>query len=202
MPKINVLDKSVAELIAAGEVVERPSSIVKELLENCVDAGADDISVEITGGGVRMIRVSDNGCGISREDMPKAFLRHATSKVCEAKDLDSIFTLGFRGEALASIAAMCRVEITSKTADEDEGASITADGGSLTGCVPTGRPVGTTVTVRDIFFNTPARMKFLKKDVAEGNSVAQVVDKLALSHPEIAFRFVRDGVTKDRKSVV
>lgn len=200
MPKINVLDKSVAELIAAGEVVERPSSIVKELLENCVDAGATDISVEISGGGVRMIRVSDNGCGISREDMPKAFLRHATSKICEAQDLDSIFTLGFRGEALASVAAVCRVELTSKTAAEDEGTAITAEGGIVTGCVPVGRPDGTTITVRDVFFNTPARMKFLKKDVAEGNSVALVVDKLALSHPEIAFKFVRDGVTRLKTS--
>lgn len=200
MPEIHILDKAVAELIAAGEVVERPASIVKELLENSIDAGATDISVEISGGGVRMIRVSDNGCGISREDIPKAFLRHATSKVCKAEDLDGILTLGFRGEALASVAAMCRVELLTRAAYEDEGTSYRVEGGEVCGCAPAGRPVGTTVTVRDVFFNTPARMKFLKKDVSEGNSVAQVVDKCAFSHPEIAFRFVRDGTVKLKTS--
>lgn len=200
MPVINVLDKSVAELIAAGEVVERPASIVKELLENSIDAGAKNISVEITGGGVRMIRITDDGCGISHDDLPKAFLRHATSKICKANDLDSILTLGFRGEALASVAAMCRVELVTKTADEDEGISYSIEGGITTGCVPAGCPTGTVITVRDVFFNTPARMKFLKKDISEGNSVAQVVDKCALSHPEIAFKFVRDGAVKLKTS--
>lgn len=200
MPVINILDKAVAELIAAGEVVERPSSIVKELLENSIDAGATDISVEITGGGIRMIRVSDNGCGISREDIPKAFLRHATSKVSKAEDLDGILTLGFRGEALASIAAMCRVELVTKTAGEDEAAAYTIDGGECAGCVPAARPTGTTITVKDVFYNTPARMKFLKRDVSEGNSVAQVVDKCALSHPEIAFKLIRDGALKLKTS--
>lgn len=200
MPIINVLDKHVAELIAAGEVVERPASIVKELIENSIDAGARNISVEISGGGVRLIRIIDDGCGISREDLPKAFLRHATSKVCEANDLDSILTLGFRGEALASVAAMCRVEIVTKTAEEDEGTSYSVEGGDCKGCLPVGCPTGTTITVRDVFFNTPARMKFLKKDVSEGNSVAQVIDKCALSHAEIAFKFIRDGAVKLKTS--
>lgn len=200
MAVINVLEKHVAELIAAGEVVERPASIVKELLENAIDAGAKNISVEILGGGVRMIRITDDGCGISREDLPKAFLRHATSKVRDANDLDSILTLGFRGEALASVAAMCRVEIITKTAEENEGTAYSIEGGNCTGCVPAGCPTGTTITVRDVFFNTPARVKFLKKDVSEGNSVAQVVDKCALSHPEIAFKFIRDGAVKLKTS--
>ena len=196
MPTIQVLEKSVAELIAAGEVVERPASVVKELVENAIDAGATDISVEIWGGGVRMIRISDNGCGISRSDVPKAFLRHATSKVRTQQDLDGILTLGFRGEALASVAAMSKVELTTKTAGEIEGTSYTIEGGGASDCAPAGRPDGTTITVRDIFYNTPARMKFLKKDVTEGNSVAQIVDKCALSHPEISFRFIRDGALK------
>ncbi|MCL2034026.1 MAG: DNA mismatch repair endonuclease MutL [Oscillospiraceae bacterium] len=200
MPTIKVLEKSVAELIAAGEIVERPASVVKELVENSIDAGATDISVEIKGGGIRLIRVMDNGCGISQNDVPKAFLRHATSKVRTEKDLDGILTLGFRGEALASVAAMSKVELATKTAGETEGTSYTIEGGEASGIVPAGRPNGTTITVRDIFYNTPARMKFLKKDVAEGNSVAQVVDKCALSHPEISFRFIRDGALKLKTS--
>lgn len=200
MPKIHVLDKAVAELIAAGEVVERPSSIVKELIENSVDAGATSITVEIRGGGVRYIRISDNGCGIEREDIPRAFLRHATSKVRSADDLAAIHTLGFRGEALASVAAMCRVELTTKTADETEGTTCRIEGGEMLDSFPAGCPAGTTIIIRDVFFNTPARMKFLKKDISEGNSVAQVVDKCALAHPEIAFRFIRDGVDKLRTS--
>lgn len=198
MPKIHVLDKAVAELIAAGEVVERPASIVKELLENAIDAGSTAITVEIRGGGVRYIRVSDNGCGIDAADIPKAFLRHATSKVETADDLSGIRTLGFRGEALASIAAMCKVELTTKSAAETAGTTYRVDGGEDLGGTPAGCPTGTTIIVRDVFFNTPARMKFLKRDISEGNSVAQVVDKCALSHPEIGFRFIRDNGTKLR----
>lgn len=196
MANIHVLDKAVAELIAAGEVVERPASIVKELLENALDAGASAITVEIRGGGVQYIRIADNGCGIEREDIPRAFLRHATSKVRTQQDLNSIHTLGFRGEALASIAAMCRVELTTKTAGATEGTTCRVQGGEMLDSFPVGCPTGTTITVQDVFFNTPARMKFLKKDVSEGNSVAQVVDKCALSHPEVAFRFIRDNQTR------
>ena len=190
---IKILDKSVAELIAAGEVVERPAAIAKELLENAVDAGATGITVEIEQGGISLLRVRDNGIGIEREDVPRAFLRHATSKIRDASDLDSILTLGFRGEALASIAAMCRVELTTKTAAGQEGTTCRVEGGSLLEILPAGCPTGTTITVRDVFYNTPARMKFLKKNTSEGSAVAQVVDKCALSHPEIAFRFIRDG---------
>ena len=200
MAKINVLDKAVAELIAAGEVVERPAAIVKELVENSIDAGATDITVEIKGGGIRMVRVADNGSGIEKDDIPKAFLRHATSKVKIADDLDSILTLGFRGEALASIAAMCKVELTTKTAADTEGTAYLIEGGEFAGTYPAGRPQGTTITVKDIFFNTPARMKFLKRDIGEGNAIAQIVDKCALSHPEVAFRFIRDGQVKLRTS--
>lgn len=200
MPRIYVLDKAVAELIAAGEVVERPASIVKELMENSIDAGATQLTVEIQGGGIRLIRVADNGCGIEREDIPRAFIRHATSKVRSAEDLDGILTLGFRGEALASIAAMCRVELTTRTAGDPEGMTCRVEGGETLEICPAGCPVGTAITVRDVFYNTPARMKFLKKDVSEGNAVAQAVEKCALAHPSVAFRFVRDGVTKLRTS--
>lgn len=200
MPKIHVLDKAVAELIAAGEVVERPASIVKELIENAIDAGSTAVTVEIRGGGIGYIRVSDNGCGIAREDIPNAFLRHATSKVRTADDLTGILTLGFRGEALASIAAMCRVELTTKTAGETEGTLCRAEGGEVLSAEPVGCPTGTTIVVRDVFYNTPARMKFLKKDTGEGNAVALAVDKCALSHPKVAFRFLRDGQDKLRTS--
>ncbi len=193
MAVIHILDKAVAELIAAGEVVERPASIVKELVENAVDAGADSITVEIEDGGISLIRVIDNGCGIPPEEMPKAFLRHATSKLKQAEDLDSILTLGFRGEALASIAAMCKVELISKPPEALEGACCYAQGGVIDPVQPAGCPDGTSITVRDVFFNTPARMKFLKKNTSEAGAVAQVVDKCALAHPEIAFRFRRDG---------
>ena len=198
-PRINILEKAVAELIAAGEVVERPASVAKELVENAIDAGATDITVEIADGGVRFIRISDNGCGIAREDIPKAFLRHATSKVSKADDLDSILTLGFRGEALASVAAMCKVELLTKTEEALEATLYRIDGGEPV-MEEAARPTGTTITVSDIFYNTPARMKFLKKDVGEGNAVAQVVDKAALSHPEIAFTFIRDGAKKLKTS--
>lgn len=191
--KINVLEKQVAELIAAGEVVERPASIVKELVENAVDAGASTVTVEIRRGGISYIRVTDNGSGIEREDVAKAFLRHATSKVRVCDDLGQITTMGFRGEALASIAAMCRVELLTRTAEEETGTLYTISGGEAECLEDAGCPVGTTITIRDVFFNTPARMKFLKKDVSEGNSVAAAVEKAALGNPEVGFKLIRDG---------
>ena len=193
MPKIQVLDKHTAELIAAGEVVERPSSVVKELLENAIDAGATTVTVEIRGGGVRFIGITDNGCGIAREDVPTAFLRHATSKVRTERDLESIGTLGFRGEALASVAAVSRVELLTRTAEEIAGTRCLLEGGENPRLEDAGCPQGTTILVRDLFYNVPARMKFLKKDVSEGNAVAGVVDRIALSHPEISVRFIREG---------
>lgn len=193
MPKIQVLEKHVAELIAAGEVVERPASVIKELVENSVDAGASVITVEIRRGGISFMRVTDNGCGISPEDVPTAFLRHATSKVANQTDLDSIMTLGFRGEALASISAVAHVELLTKTADSETGVRYSCGGSEESDIEPAGCPNGTTIIIRDLFYNTPARMKFLKKDMTEGNAVAGVIDKIALSHPEISFRFIRDG---------
>ena len=193
MGRIHVLEKQVAELIAAGEVVDRPSSVVKELLENAVDAGSTAVTVEIQHGGVSYLRITDNGCGIAREDVPTAFLRHATSRVNSPEDLEGIGTLGFRGEALASIAAVARVELLTRVGDALEGTRYVIAGGEEEECTEAGCPAGTTIVVRDLFFNTPARMKFLKKDVVEGNAVASVMDKIALSHPEISFRFVRDG---------
>ena len=193
MAKINILPKHIAELIAAGEVVERPASVVKELLENAIDAGATTITIEIRNGGVQYIRITDNGCGIDHDDVPKAFLSHATSKIKDENDLNSIFTLGFRGEALASIAAVSRTEIITKTEDETLGTSFAVEGGVQTRYDQAGCPNGTTIVVRDLFYNTPARMKFLKKDVAEANAVADVVDKISLSHPEVSVRFIREG---------
>lgn len=193
MGKINVLDKHVAELIAAGEVVERPSSVIKELVENSIDSGADQITVEIKNGGVTYMRVTDNGCGIAREDVPKAFLRHATSKVNVQDDLESIATLGFRGEALASVCAVSHVELMTRTAQEPLGTRYAISGGEEEACEDAGCPKGTTIIVRGLFYNVPARMKFLKKDVSEANAVANVIDKIALSHPEVAFTFLRDG---------
>ncbi len=193
MPKVKLLDKHTAELIAAGEVVERPSSVIKELVENSIDAGATSITVEIKRGGVEMLRITDNGCGISSQDVPTAFLRHATSKITTGADLEAISTLGFRGEALASIAAVCRVELVTKSADESVGVRYLIEGGEEILNEETACAVGTTIIVKDIFYNTPARMKFLKKDVAEGNACASAIDRIALSHPEIAFTFIRDG---------
>ncbi len=193
MAKINVLPKHIAELIAAGEVVERPASVVKELVENAIDAGASSITIEIRGGGIAYIRITDNGCGIEKEDVPKAFLPHATSKVRTAEDLDRVLTLGFRGEALSSIAAVARVEVLTRTQQDENGTAYAIEGGMEVKNENAGCPLGTTVVVRDLFFNTPARMKFLKRDVSEANAVADVVDKLALSHPEISFRFLREG---------
>lgn len=193
MGKVRLLDKHTAELIAAGEVVERPSSVVKELVENCIDAGATVITVEIRHGGSSYIRVTDNGEGIAPEDVPTAFLRHATSKIRVGEDLDNIATLGFRGEALASICAVSKLDIITRTADSDEGIHYTIEGGDETVNEPVGCAVGTSVTVREMFYNTPARRKFLKSDKAEGNAIAAIMDRVALSHPEISFRFVREG---------
>ncbi|MBQ4207634.1 MAG: DNA mismatch repair endonuclease MutL [Clostridia bacterium] len=193
MAAIQVLPKQIAELIAAGEVVERPASVVKELLENAIDAGASAITAEIRNGGVSYIRVTDNGSGIAKEDVPKAFLSHATSKVRRADDLDEIMTLGFRGEALASIAAVSHVELLTRQAGENTGTSYAISGGTQERCDDAGCPLGTTIVVRDLFYNTPARMKFLKKDVSEANAVADVVERLALSHPEVSIRFIREG---------
>ncbi|HOO25200.1 MAG TPA: DNA mismatch repair endonuclease MutL [Clostridiales bacterium] len=193
MSKINVLPKNIAELIAAGEVVERPASVVKETLENSIDAGATSITVEIKNGGITYIRITDDGSGIEKEDIEKAFLSHATSKISTADDLNAIFTLGFRGEALASIAAVSKVEVLSRVEGEDIGSHLIIEGGEKVMHDDAGCPVGTTLIVRDIFYNVPARMKFLKRDVTEANYIADIVDKVALSHPEISFRFIRDG---------
>lgn len=196
MARIHLLDRETAELIAAGEVIERPSSVVKELVENAIDSGATAITVEIQNGGVRFIRVTDNGCGILREDIPKAFLRHATSKVLTQEDLGRIGTLGFRGEALASICAVSRVELLTRTQGEALGSRYEIAGGTAGETDDAGCPQGTTIIVRDLFYNVPARMKFLKKDSTEGNAVATLLDRLALSHPEISFQFLREGQRK------
>ncbi len=193
MGDINVLAKQVSELIAAGEVIERPSSVIKELIENSIDAGASSIIVEIKNGGVKLMRVTDNGKGIKREDVKNAFLRHATSKILKQDDLDSISTLGFRGEALASICAVSRVEVMTKNTEEDDGTRYEISGGEEISFDIAGCPQGTTFIVRDLFYNVPARMKFLKKDVSEGNSIAALVDRMALSHPEISFTLIREG---------
>lgn len=196
MPKINVLTKEVSELIAAGEVIERPSSVIKELLENSIDSGANVITVEIKNGGRTYMRITDNGCGMSAEDIPTAFLRHATSKIKSKDDLDKILTLGFRGEALASICAVSKTEVLSKVIDQDFGTHYVIEGSEEKINEKSGCPDGTTIVIRDIFYNVPARLKFLKKDVTEGNAVSGVVSKLALSHPEISFKLIRDNKTE------
>ena len=193
MPKIKVLPKEIAELIAAGEVVERPASVIKELMENAIDAGSSSVTVEIKNGGITYIRVTDNGCGISREDIRTAFISHATSKISTRDDLYAIGTLGFRGEALASIAAVSNVEVLTRTTEEETGTRYCISAGEETLVDDAGCPLGTTIVVRDLFFNTPARMKFLKKDVSEANAVAGIVDKIALSNPDVSIRFIRDG---------
>ncbi len=193
MAKINVLDKSVAELIAAGEVIERPSAVIKELVENSIDSGASAITVEIKDGGRTFMRVSDNGCGIEEGDIKTAFLRHATSKIKEKADLNSIFTLGFRGEALASICAVSRVQLITRTADQEFGISYEIEGGEEKAFEQAGCALGTTIIVRDLFYNVPARLKFLKKDNTESNVVVSIIEKIAISHPEISFKLIKDG---------
>lgn len=193
MPHIQQLDPHVADLIAAGEVVERPASVVKELVENAIDAGAETVTVEIQRGGMSLIRVTDNGCGIAADEAETAFLRHATSKIRTEHDLEAIGTLGFRGEALAAIAAVSRVDLLTRTAEEDLGAALSLEGGEVVSREEAGCPVGTTMVVRDLFFNTPARLKFMKKDAAEGAAVFAMVQRLALAHPEVSMKFLRDG---------
>lgn len=196
MGKINVLSTQVANLIAAGEVVDRPASVVKELIENSIDAHAKIITVEIKNGGVSYIRVADDGSGIAPEDMPLALKRHATSKIEKAADLNAIFTLGFRGEALAAISSVSKIRIMSKTADAATGTLLVADGGDILEVSEAGCPVGTTIIVEELFANVPARRKFLKKDTTEAAAVCTMVEKVALSHPEIAFRLISDGNVK------
>ncbi len=193
MAVIHVLDKHTAELIAAGEVVERPASVVKELLENAIDAGATQITVSIESGGVKLIEISDNGTGIDAEYIPTAFIRHATSKIEKPDDLNSIHTLGFRGEALASIASVARVELLTRTEVDEFATCYRIAGGEEQGREPAARAVGTTIRVQDLFYNTPARMKFLKKDSSEGTFVADNVGHVALSHPEVSVKFIREG---------
>ena len=193
MPKIIQLSPHIANLIAAGEVVERPASVVKELLENAVDAGASKVTVEIRDGGMTFLRVTDDGCGMSREDARTAFLRHATSKLRSAEDLAAIGTMGFRGEALAAIASVSRIDLLTKTAGSLSGTSLHLEAGQIVEESEAGCPEGTTILIRDLFFNTPARMKFMKSDTVEGGRVAAAVQLQALAHPEVAFRFLRDG---------
>lgn len=192
---IRLLDKSVYELIAAGEVIERPASVIKELVENAIDAGAKRVAVEIKNGGVTYMRVTDDGCGMAHGEVPTAFLRHATSKLSRAEELDNILTLGFRGEALASVAAVTKTEVLTKRAEDELGTAYKTEGGEETLYEETGCPDGTTIIMRELFFNTPARLKFLKKDSTEANYVQSVVDKLALSYPEVAFSFIKDNKT-------
>ncbi len=193
MPEIQILPSHVADLIAAGEVVERPASAVKELVENAVDAGASKVVVEVSHGGMTFLRVTDDGRGIPAEQLPRAFLRHATSKLRTEYDLESIGTLGFRGEALAAISAVSRMQVLSRTEQTPMGASLALEGGIPGQVEEAGCPLGTTMVVRDLFYNTPARLKFMKKDAAEGAAVFAAVQRLALSHPEVSFQFIRDG---------
>ena len=193
MPKIIQLSPHIANLIAAGEVVERPASVVKELLENAVDAGASKVTVEIRDGGMTFLRVTDNGCGMSPEDARTAFLRHATSKLRCAEDLAAIGTMGFRGEALAAIASVSRIDLLTKTAGSMSGTSLKLEAGKILEETEIGCPEGTTIIVRDLFFNTPARMKFMKSDTVEGSRVTAAVQMQALAHPEVAIQFLRDG---------
>ena len=193
MPSIDVLSREISELIAAGEVIERPSSVIKELIENSIDAASKHITVEIKHGGTTFIRIADDGCGIAYEDVPKAFLRHATSKIKDADDLNSILTLGFRGEALASVCAVSKTDIMTKQVSDELGTHYTIEGSEEKLYEQTGCPDGTTIIIRDLFYNVPARQKFMKKDAVEGNMVAGIVNKIAMSHPEIAFKFIRDN---------
>lgn len=196
MNEIHVLDNHTVDKIAAGEVVERPFSIVKELVENAIDAGAGHVTVEIKDGGISMIRVTDDGSGIDKSQLTKAFLRHATSKIKEAEDLSHISSLGFRGEALSSIAAVCQVELITKTEEELTGQHFTINGGEAGELEEIGAPKGTTVIARNIFYNTPVRKKFLKTAMTEGNYIADFMQHIALSAPQIAFQYIANGQTK------
>lgn len=200
MALINVLSKEISELIAAGEIIERPSSVIKELVENSIDSGAKHITVEIKNGGTTYMRVTDDGCGMSFEDVPTAFLRHATSKIVSKEDLNNILTFGFRGEALASVAAVSRAEVMTKQKDETYGTIYNIEGSTETFHDRGGCPDGTTIIIRDLFYNVPARRKFMKKDVTEANAVSNILQKITMSHPEIAFRFVRDNRTEFNSS--
>ena len=193
MPAINVLSKEVSELIAAGEVIERPSSVIKELVENSIDSGARHITVELKHGGSTYMRVTDDGCGMSFEDVPTAFLRHATSKINLKEDLENILTLGFRGEALASVAAVSRVEVMTKQRDEVYGTLYNIEGSIEVSHEKGGCPDGTTIIIRDLFYNVPARQKFMKKDVTEANAVSNILQKITMSHPDVAFKLIRDN---------
>ncbi len=193
MPSIFRLDPHLANLIAAGEVVERPASVVKELVENSIDAGARNISVELQNGGMTFLRITDNGCGMEREDAKTAFLRHATSKLRRKEDLEAIGTLGFRGEALAATAAVSKIDLLTRVEGALEGTRLHLEAGKILECEDAGCPVGTTIIVRDLFYNTPARMKFMKRDSVEGSAAAAAVGRQALAHPEISFRLIKDG---------
>ena len=193
MSVINILSPHVADLIAAGEVVERPASVIKELAENSVDAGAKNITIEISGGGRSLIRVSDDGCGMSPEDAGVAFLRHATSKLRDERGLEAIATLGFRGEALAAISSVSRIELRTRRSSDAEGVRVLLSAGDIDEMGPVGCPVGTTMSVRELFYNTPARLKFMKSDRAEASACIAAALRCALAHPEISFRMIRDG---------
>lgn len=193
MPQINLLSKDISELIAAGEVIERPASVIKELLENSIDAGAKHITVEIKNGGTTYMRITDDGCGIARDQVATAFLRHATSKIISKDDLSNILTLGFRGEALASICAVAKVEVLTKQKDDELGTNYIIEGSIEKLCESTGCPDGTTIIIRDIFFNVPVRQKFMKRDSAEANAISSIMQKIVLSHPDISFKLIKDN---------
>ena len=193
MPHIQQLEPHVADLIAAGEVVERPASVVKELMENAIDAAAATVTVEVQHGGMTLIRVTDDGCGIAAGEAETAFLRHATSKIRSEYDLEAIGTLGFRGEALAAISAVSRVELLTRAQGAQLGIALSLEGGAVVARDEAGCPQGTTMVVRDLFYNTPARLKFMKKDAAEGAACFAMVQRVALSHPEVSVKFLRDG---------
>ena len=196
MPNIQLLSQETIDKIAAGEVVERPSSVVKELVENAIDAKATAITIEIKEGGISFIRISDNGCGIEKSQVPLAFLRHSTSKIRSVEDLMCVASLGFRGEALSSIAAVSRVELITKTPDALTGVRYQIEGSKEIAFEEIGAPDGTTFLVKDLFYNTPARKKFLKSAQTEGAYIADMVEKLALSHPDVSFKFIQNNQTK------
>ena len=193
MPKIIQLDRHVADLIAAGEVVERPASAVKELVENSIDAGAKNVTIELQNGGMTFLRITDDGCGMAPDDARTAFLRHATSKIRKKEDLGCIGTLGFRGEALAAISSVSKIDLLTRAQDAENGVQLHLEAGKVLSETPAGCPCGTTILVRELFYNTPARMKFMKSDTAEASAVFAVIQQQALAHPEIAFRFLKDG---------